>query len=82
MVPLHISPHYCTTETVQDSVNTEDNPLFDVMKCNYRPTSMQYVEEKRCKNKKLVEDIEGKITQLQYQLTYNPADGMVLQITK
>ena len=36
--------------------------------------------EKRCKDKKLIEDIEGHIEQLQYQLTNNPPDEIVPQI--
>ena len=43
---------------------------------------MQYMGEKRCKDKKLIEDIEGQIIQLQYQLTNNPSDEIVPQITK
>ena len=38
--------------------------------------------EKRCKDKKLIEDIEGHIAQLQYQLTNNPPDEIIPQITK
>ena len=72
----------CITETVQDNPNTEDDLLFDIMKCNFRHTSMQYMGEKRCKDKKLIEDIEGHIAQLQYQLTNNPPDEIIPQITK
>ena len=36
----------------------------------------------RCKDKKLIEDIEGQIAQLQYQLTSNPPDEIVSQLTK
>ena len=31
----------CITETVQDNPNTEDDLLFDIMKYNFRHTSMQ-----------------------------------------
>ena len=72
----------CITETVQDNPNTEDDLLFDIMKCNFRHTSMQYMGEKRHKDKKLIEDIEGHITQLQYQLTNKPPDEIIPQITK
>ena len=72
----------CITETVQDNPNTEDDLLFDIMKCNFRHTSMQYMGEKRCKDKKLIKDIEGHIAQLQYQLTNNPPDEIIPQITK
>ena len=72
----------CITETVQDNPNTEDDLLFDIMKCNFRRTSMQYMGEKRRKDKKLIEDIEGHIAQLQYQLTNNPPDEIIPQITK
>ena len=56
--------------------------LFDIMKCNFRHTSMQYMGDKRCKDKKLIEDTGGHIAQLQYQLTNNPPDEIVPQITK
>ena len=72
----------CITETVQDNPNTEDDLLLDIMKCNFRHTSMQYMGDKNCKDKKLIEDIEGHIAQLQYQLTNNPSDESVPQITK
>ena len=41
---------------------------------------MQYMEEKRCQDKMLIEDIEGQIAQL--QLINNPPDEIVPQITK
>ena len=41
----------CITETVQDNPNTEDDLSFDIMKCNFRHTSMQYMGEKRHKDK-------------------------------
>ena len=72
----------CITETVQDNANTEDDLLFDIMKCNFRHTYMQYMGEKRQKDKKLIADIDGQIAQLQYQSTNNPPDEIVPQITK
>ena len=38
--------------------------------------------EKRYKDKMLIEDIEGQIAQLQYQLSNNPPDEILPQITK
>ena len=49
----------CITETVQDNPNTEDDLLFDIMKCNFRHTSTQYMIEKRCKDKKLLKILKG-----------------------
>ena len=72
----------CITETVQDTPNIEDDILFDIMKCNFRHTSMQYMGEKSHRDKKLIEDIIGQLAQLQYQLTSNPPDEIVPQITK
>ena len=43
---------------------------------------MQHMGEKRHKDKKLIEDFEGHISQLQYQLTNNPPDEIVPQIKK
>ena len=54
----------CVADTVQDNPNTEDDLLFDIIKCNFRHTSMQYMGEKICKYKKLIEDIEGQLAQL------------------
>ena len=84
---LHNSPYDlrikgCIAETVQDSLNTEDDLLFNIMRCNLRHTSMQHVGEKGCKDKKVIEDIEDQIVQLQQQLTNNPPDKIVPQITK
>ena len=73
---------YCNTETVQENPNTENDLLFNIMKCHFRHTSMQYMGEKRCKDKNILKDIEGQIAQLQYQLTNNPPDEIVPQITK
>ena len=56
----------------------EDDLLFDIINCNFHHVSMQYVVGK-CNDKKLIEDIEGKIAQ--FQLTNNPTDEIVPQIT-
>ena len=44
--------------------------------------SMIYVEEKRCKNKKLIQDNVDRIQQLQEQLKNNSPNEIVPQITK
>ena len=43
---------------------------------------MQYVGEKRCKNKNLIQDMEMQFAQLEYQLANNPPDEILPLITK
>ena len=41
-------------QTVQDNPNTDNDILFDIIKCNIRCLSMQYIGEKRHKDKQTI----------------------------
>ena len=83
IVAVHMSSGLkeCIIETVHDNPNTEDDLLFDIMKCNFRHTSTQYNGEKRCKDKKLIELLKGKLHNYK-SIKNNPPDEIVPQITK
>ena len=62
-------------QTVQDNPNTDIDILFD-MKCNIRQ-SMQYIREKRCKDKQKIDNLETPIALLQHNLMTNCSENTV-----
>ena len=67
-------------QTVQDNPNTDNDILFDIIKCNIRHLSMQYIGEKRCKDKQKIENQENQIALLQHNLMTNCSENTVSQI--
>ena len=51
-------------QTVQDNPNTDNDILFDIIKCNISHLSMQYIGEKRCKDKQKIKNLETQIALL------------------
>ena len=67
-------------QTVQDNPNTDNDILFDIIKCNIRHLSMQYVGQKRRKDKQKIENLETQIALLQHNLMTNCSENTVSQI--
>ena len=67
-------------QTIQDNPNTDNDILFDIIKCNIRHLSMQYIGEKRHKDKQKIENLETKIESLQHNLMTNCSENTVSQI--
>ena len=66
-------------QTVQDTPNTDSEIVFDISKCNIRCLSMQYIGEKRCKDKQKIVKLETQIALLQHKLMTNCSENTVSQ---
>ena len=58
-------------QTVQGNPNTDNGILFDIIKCKMRHSSIQYIGEKRHKDKQKIENLETQIALLQHNLMTN-----------
>ena len=67
-------------QTAQDSPHTDNDILFDIIKCNIRHLSMQYIGKKRHKDKQKIENLETQIALLQHNLMTDCSENTVSQI--
>ena len=67
-------------QIVQDIPNTDSDILFDIIKCNIRHLSMQYIGGERCKYKQKIDSVETQVALLQPDLMINSSENTVSQM--